>query len=169
MYYKYNTCHVCQAENGNRNLRIVHKLKDILGKPQDTRQILFFGINIEQSKMITIWLLKNGYSAFHLDGGTDKTSRTSCINAFKSGTLRVLCNYGVLSTGFDVPKIDCIFIARPTTSHVLHSQMIGRGLRGPKLGGTETCLIVEVEDNITNFASDQRVSFENGTNGRSKK
>ena len=29
--------------------------------------------------------------------------------------------------------------------------MIGRGLRGPKNGGKETCLIINVEDNIVQF------------------
>ena len=29
--------------------------------------------------------------------------------------------------------------------------MIGRGLRGPKNGGNERCLIVNVRDNIDNF------------------
>lgn len=29
--------------------------------------------------------------------------------------------------------------------------MIGRGLRGPKNGGNERCLIINVEDNIRGF------------------
>ena len=29
--------------------------------------------------------------------------------------------------------------------------MIGRGLRGPKNGGNDRCLIVDVRDNIENF------------------
>jgi superfamily II DNA or RNA helicase len=148
------------ARDGSRNLAIVDKLKEVLGNPGDKRQILFFGITVEHSRMITTWLLKNGYPAFHLDADVDVASRRTCIDAFRKGTLRVLCNYGVLSTGFDVPRIDCVFIARPTTSHVLHSQMVGRGLRGPEIGGTPTCDIIEVEDNIENYAEDQRVSFE---------
>jgi hypothetical protein len=30
--------------------------------------------------------------------------------------------------------------------------MVGRGLRGPKNGGSEECLIVNVADNVINFA-----------------
>ena len=33
-------------------------------------------------------------------------------------------------------------------SPVLYSQMIGRGMRGPKVGGTEQCVILEVTDNF---------------------
>ena len=148
------------ARNGSRNLAITEKLREVLGSPSEQRQVLFFAITVEHSRMITTWLLKNGYSAFHLDATVDAGVRKSCIDAFRDGKIRVLSNYGVLSTGFDVPRVDCLFIARPTTSHVLHSQMVGRGLRGPLIGGTPTCSIVEVEDNIENFADDQRLSFE---------
>ena len=34
-----------------------------------------------------------------------------------------------------------IMIARPTTSPVIYSQMLGRGLRGPKFGGKTECLV----------------------------
>mgnify|MGYP001493181216 CR=1 FL=1 len=61
---------------------------------------------------------------------------------------QIMCNYGVLATGFDAPNVDVVCIARPTKSAVLYSQMIGRGLRGPKVGGTEQCLILEVRDNF---------------------
>jgi superfamily II DNA or RNA helicase len=54
----------------------------------------------------------------------------------------------VLTTGFDAPKVQAIVIARPTVSPVLYEQMIGRGMRGPRFGGTERCLVVDVADNI---------------------
>ena len=57
----------------------------------------------------------------------------------------------MLSTGFDSPEIDAVMIARPTYSVVAYQQMIGRGLRGPKFGGTPECLIITVKDNIERF------------------
>ncbi|MEH0409495.1 hypothetical protein [Streptomyces scabiei] len=56
----------------------------------------------------------------------------------------VLCNFGVLTTGFDAPAASAAVIARPTKSLVLYSQMVGRVIRGPKAGGTDTCEIVTV-------------------------
>jgi superfamily II DNA or RNA helicase len=91
--------------------------------------------------------------AEHVDGNTPKTTREKIIKKFKNQEINVLCNYEVLSTGFDAPKTDCVFLARPTSSVVLYSQMIGRGLRGPAIGGTESCLIVNVRDNFTNLPS----------------
>ena len=57
-----------------------------------------------------------------------------------------MCNYGVLTTGFDAPKTSAAIIARPTKSLVLYSQMIGRALRGPLVGGTEEAEICTVVD-----------------------
>ena len=39
-------------------------------------------------------------------------------------------------------------ICRPTTSVILYEQIVGRGLRGPKFGGTEECTIIDFADNI---------------------
>ena len=42
--------------------------------------------------------------------------------------------------GFEAPKVDCVFLAKPTISVVLYSQMIRRGLRGPAIGGKNHAL-----------------------------
>ena len=76
------------------------------------------------------------------------TIRRGVIEDFRSGKIEFLCNFGVLTTGFDAPKTECIAIARPTTSEVLYEQIVGRGLRGPEFGGTETCLVMDFADNI---------------------
>ena len=63
-------------------------------------------------------------------------------------------NYEVLTTGFDSTNIRCVFITRPTQSIVLYSQMLGRGLRGPMMGGNEECLLVDIEDNLGKYDAD---------------
>ena len=65
----------------------------------------------------------------------------------------MLLNYGILSTGFDATNIRSVIIARPTTSIVLYSQMIGRGLRGPKMGGADECKLIDIKDNISAFGN----------------
>ena len=57
-----------------------------------------------------------------------------------------MCNYGILTTGFDAPKTSCALIARPTDSLVLYSQMVGRAIRGIKAGGNLDAEIVTVVD-----------------------
>jgi len=41
-----------------------------------------------------------------------------------------------------------VVMARPTVSQVLSEQMVGRGLRGPKFGGTADCVIVDLENSF---------------------
>jgi len=48
----------------------------------------------------------------------------------------------VLTEGFDEPSVDCIVIARPTASHGLYVQMVGRGTR--KYPGKADCLVLYV-------------------------
>ena len=86
-----------------------------------------------------------------MTGDTHESLRAASIEAFKIREIKILVNYGVLTTGFDAPCVDTVITARPTTSVVLYSQMIGRGLRGPAMGGTATCRLIDVVDNIRNL------------------
>lgn len=84
-------------------------------------------------------------------GETDKAVRKKAIDDFKDKKLKVMINYGVLSTGFDAPKLNTLIIARTTKSIVLYSQMIGRALRGPKNGGNELNTLITIKDNLKGF------------------
>ena len=84
--------------------------------------------------------------AAHIDGTTK--NRKYLLDKFQRGEIRVLCNGDLLATGFDAPKIDVVVIARPVGSAGLKLQMLGRGMRGPKLGGTEYCKIIDVKDDF---------------------
>ena len=136
--------------NSIRNAEILLRLKEVV-QSRKAESIIFFAASVTHSMLISSMLNFLGIPAQHIDGTTPAKRRSDAINLFRRKEIRVLCNYEVLATGFDAPKIDCVFIARPTASVVLYSQMIGRGLRGPAIGGTENCLIVNVKDNFTNL------------------
>jgi DNA repair protein RadD len=131
--------------NDLRNVEIVRRVRRYV---EEGRRILLFACSVEQSKFLCALLTFLGVRAAHLDGSTEASHRRFLIDGFRGGELQVLSNYGVLSTGFDAPQTDVVFIARPTASVVLYSQMVGRGLRGPAIGGTERCIVVDVRDNI---------------------
>jgi DNA repair protein RadD len=139
------------------NVRNVEIMKKLLLSCQENRRILFFACNVKHSRFITSLLTYFGINAAHVDGSTAKHRREHVIEGFRNGEIQVLCNYGVLTTGFDAPNTDEVFIARPTNSVVLYSQMIGRGLRGTTIGGTERCRISDVKDNIKGFGNQVRV------------
>ena len=91
-------------------------------------------------------LRQKGIFAAFVSGNTRDVTRRKIIAEFKAAKVKVLCNCEVLTTGFDAPTVTHIVMARPTVSQVLYEQMIGRGLRGPKFGGTATCVIIDLED-----------------------
>lgn len=142
------------ANDDIRNVEIVKRLER---EAESGRQILFFACSVEHSRFISALLSFLGIRSAHVDGMVPPDRRSTLINDFKSGAVQVLCNYGVLSTGFDAPKVDVVFISRPTGSVVLYSQMIGRGLRGPAIGGTAKCKIIDVIDNIQGFSNQEAV------------
>lgn len=62
-------------------------------------------------------------------GNMKPKERKSAIEGFKSGDIQVVFNYGVLTTGFDHPELDCIIMGRPTNSLAMFYQIYGRGVR----------------------------------------
>lgn len=139
------------AMDRHRNEVIIRKLLELGEKDYQT---IVFATSLDQSRLLTSILVANGYRAVHIDGSTPRSVRDYSTRRFKSGEVQFLLNYNVFSTGFDAPDTNCVFIARPTLSIVLYSQMIGRGLRGPMLGGNDRCLILDVVDNIETFSRD---------------
>lgn len=135
------------SNDSRRNAIIIDKLVKILSSG---KKVLFFATSLNHSKVISSLINHLGYSAAHIDGESG-SSRAQIIKRFKEGNIMLLSNFGVLTTGFDDPKIDVVFMARPTNSIVLYSQIIGRGLRGPGIGGTETCEVYTVNDNIVDM------------------
>jgi superfamily II DNA or RNA helicase len=65
----------------------------------------------------------------HIDGETLKQERDQILAKLYTGEIRVVCNYGVLTEGWDCPPVSCCILARPTKSFGLSRQMIGRVLR----------------------------------------
>ena len=55
----------------------------------------------------------------------------------------IMINVGMLTTGFDDPKIRTVVLARLTFSTNLFWQMIGRGTRGLECGGTADCIVID--------------------------
>ncbi len=70
--------------------------------------------------------------------------------------LDVLINVQKMTEGTDLPRVQTVFLARPTNSAVLMQQMVGRALRGPKVGGTPLAYLVSFEDHWEQFTDFER-------------
>ena len=148
------------SENDDRNNLIVRYIKEEYKRQNKT---LVFCCNVDHSRRLAIMLAQEGVLSASVDYKIKPNARKSIVDDFRSGKLQVLLNFGIFSTGLDVPDIDTVFITRPTSSIVLYSQMIGRGLRGEKVGGTMECRLINVKDNFQNFGDVDEVYnyFEN--------
>lgn len=91
-------------------------------------------------------LRQQGISAQVVCGETPADERASLIAQFKRGELRCLVTVLALSTGFDVPDVDCIVWVRPTRSPVLYVQGMGRGVRIAE--GKTDCLVLDFTDTV---------------------
>ena len=129
----------------NRNLRITQRLIELAESHSRT---LVFATSVDNAILLTSLCKGLGLEADVVTGKTPSVERDLIIRRFKrrGGPNRILVNFGVLTTGFDVPAASAAMIARPTKSLVLYSQMVGRVIRGPKAGGTDHCEIVTVVD-----------------------
>jgi DNA repair protein RadD len=87
-----------------------------------------------------------GWSAEVLTGGASQALRDDVLGRFAAGRLRVLCSVDMLTTGFDLPALDCIACLRPTLSSSLWVQMQGRGTRLAE--GKKNCLVLDYVGNL---------------------
>ena len=141
------------GKNKKRNTAIINKLIELNNEHIPT---IVFACSVEHGKMLSAALAMHGIKNGHIFGDMDSMERSSIIQRFKDNDddLNILINYEVLTTGFDATNIKCVFITRPTNSVVLYSQMLGRGLRGPQMGGSAYCELVDIEDNLEKYTNE---------------
>ena len=134
------------AGDARRNERLVEYIE-----ASAERSILFFTNSVAHAEEMAARLNLAGIGAAAISGSTPTVARRYFLDRFQGGQIRVLCNHSVLTTGFDAPRTDMVLIARQVFSPVRYMQMVGRGLRGEKNGGTASCRLVTVIDNLGRF------------------
>lgn len=129
----------------SRNLLIVFEIERLIRRHQ---RLIVFAASVAQSDLLAAVLSARGHRAASVSSRNTPSERATAIAAYMQADAdpRILCNFGVLTTGFDAPRTSAALIARPTLSLVLYSQMIGRAMRGPKAGGNFEAEIVTVVD-----------------------
>lgn len=109
-------------------------LEEAVALAGNRRSWMVFGAGVENCHHINDLLNKMGVTSVvvhsdHSKYPLDDDTRDARIQAFRYGQARAIVSYGILTTGFDHPLVDCIIDLRPTTSVVLHIQKYGRGTR----------------------------------------
>lgn len=145
------------AINRKRNEAIIRKIQKL---HEERRPTIVFACSVSHAKLLSAILFAKGIKNSLVYGDQSIKEKNEAIEAFKNANndINIIINYEVLTTGFDSTNIECVLITRPTKSIVLYSQMIGRGLRGPLMGGNERCLLVDVKDNLESY-TDESAAF----------
>ena len=118
-------------------------------------QTIVFAVNVEHAIALNAQFQKAGIkSDFIVSSIRDAVTGVTLsreenerkLQAYRDGKLQVLINVNILTEGVDLPKTGTVFLARPTVSTILMTQMVGRALRGSVAGGTDTAYIVSFVD-----------------------
>jgi superfamily II DNA or RNA helicase len=141
------------AADTGRNRTLLESIREL----DDDWPVLLFCVSVEHANTMAALLTRADIPAAAISAETGKGLRRHYIDRFRRGEVRVLTNYNVLAAGFDAPRVRAVYIARPTYVPNVYQQMIGRGLRGVRNGGTERCLLVNVADNVEQFG--QQLAF----------
>lgn len=122
----YTTASLEKYWNQKRLSRIAAAVKF---SHENNKRTLVFCSSLRQANNAKEMVESMGIPCAMVSGKTPMREREAIITKFRNGEIRHMFNVGVFTTGFDVPELDCIVMARPTMSLALYYQMIGRGVR----------------------------------------
>jgi len=134
----------------NRNESIINI---IVTHSAQNKKILVFTCSVNHNMVLQNILLNRGVTVESIDAKSK--DRQSVISRFKDGDLNVLLNFNVLTTGFDAPNTNICIIARPITSIVQYSQIVGRIARGNKDLTPRTNILYTIRDNFNHGGYDE--------------
>ena len=140
------------ADNAARNKLIVETYR----QKQDTYgQTIVFAVNVVHAIALAKLFTRAGIPAeFIVSDVRDLVTGVTIsrednerkLESYRQGKTKVLVNVNILTEGVDLPQTKTVFLARPTVSTILMTQMIGRALRGEAAGGTSEAHIVSFVD-----------------------
>jgi len=125
-------------------------IKDITTKTKDRLGVLIFCSTKRHCKEAAEALPEGSYGI--VSDSTGYKERNRIYKASRSGEIKFLINVGVLSTGYNNPRIDTVCYLRPLDSLTLLIQTLGRGFRIPESTDTFSkinCLVLDYADVFT--------------------
>lgn len=112
------------------------------------KQAVVYCYSIASAKKVTAQFAKHGISAAEVDGATPQDERDELVKQFRQQKLTILANVNLFTEGVDLPNVDCVIMARPTSSLSLYLQFSMRCLN-PRKG--KTAIIIDHVDNFLTF------------------
>ena len=113
------------------------------------KKTVVFCASVRHATEISELFKQKGIKSEAVSGSLKSTDRKRILNQYENGDTSVLCACDLLNEGWDSPKTEVLFMARPTLSKTLYVQQLGRGMR--KAEGKECLLIFDFIDNASMF------------------
>lgn len=113
------------------------------------KKTVMFCVSVKHGEEIARMLREKGISAESVSGSANSKKRKEILNNYENGSINVLCACDLLNEGWDSPKTEVLFMARPTMSKTIYMQQLGRGMR--KLEGKEYLMVFDFVDNANMF------------------
>jgi superfamily II DNA or RNA helicase len=113
------------------------------------KKTVIFCVSVKHAKEIAALLQKNGINAHAISGNMKEKDRKNVLWDYENGEIQALCACDLLNEGWDSPKTEVLFMARPTMSKTLYIQQLGRGMR--KAEGKECLIVFDFIDNANMF------------------
>lgn len=114
------------------------------------KTIIFVSSVAEAIDLSNLLSKKTEYDVYHILGNTPWRQRDQRFKDFEENKRPcIMIARDIFIEGLDVPSVKTIFMCRPTLSHIVYTQMIGRGSR---VTPTKTSFhIVDFVDNIKRY------------------
>ncbi len=133
--------------------------REIVSLTHDRRTVLIFCTSVEHCRHVAARIRAiSGEECAVVTGDTPAHERAETIARMRgeygmpnllgerAAPLKFCANVAVMTTGLDIPNIDCVSLLRPTMSPGLLLQMCGRGLRLAE--GKKDCMVLDFGGNI---------------------
>lgn len=119
-------------------------LKFVRGK-----KTVVFCASVRHANEISEIFKQKGILCESVSGSMKSAERSRILDQYENGDIQVLCACDLLNEGWDSPKTEVLFMARPTLSKTLYVQQLGRGMR--KSEGKDYLMVFDFIDNAGMF------------------
>jgi len=116
----------------NRDRAILEEYKEFLEINGNPIKTIGFCHSVEYAEYIADKFSKDGHKAKAIHSNKnylEANERAMITQAFRENEINIVFTVNIFNEGVDFPDVECLLMLRPTESHVIMSQQLGRGLR----------------------------------------
>jgi len=113
------------------------------------KKTVVFCASVRHANEISELFKQKGIECEAVSGSMKSAERSRILDQYENGDIQVLCACDLLNEGWDSPKTEVLFMARPTLSKTLYVQQLGRGMR--KSDGKDYLMVFDFIDNASMF------------------